>query len=351
MRVLIFFVFAFSICFLGANPIVPAVLSELYFEDGSWILEIYDYYQIFELLDLNGAYLTTSAGTAYFNNGISFNSNMVFVVDESDLQESLPINPEGDNIIFAKDPEIFDQISFGSNVNPPNASQSLARMIVYYGPPLYSEGFRLVKENQPSIGYDPFTISSYGTFTGYVFDSLYYPVENVQLEYNPGLGYYFPQIITDENGHFETELPGMNYIFTIHLAALASLPDTTITIEPDSIHTYEFVFENYVHSDDHEVELPSSFYELTNSPNPFNPSTEINFNLTTEITENTEIQIFNSKGQQIKQLVSDQLSAGQNTITWDGDDENGKPVSSGVYFYKLVSEKKELAANKMLLLK
>lgn len=109
-----------------------------------------------------------------------------------------------------------------------------------------------------------------------------------------------------------------------------------------------YLLTNYTEA---EPVIPKPEIKLTNFPNPFNPTTEISFNLTTEITENTEIQIFNSKGQKIKQLISDQLSASQNTVTWNGMNSNNKPVSSGVYFYKLMSGNRELAANKMLLLK
>ncbi|MCF7792669.1 MAG: hypothetical protein K9N09_00650 [Candidatus Cloacimonetes bacterium] len=374
MKTIIFSLFIL-LCWgvIFANPLEPAVLSELYFEDGSWTLEIYDYYQIFGLFDLNGAYLTTSAGTAYFNNGITFNSNMVFVVNESDLQEPLAINPDEDSIIFGKVPEIFDQISFGYYVNPPDTGQSLARLAVFSGPPMYYESFLLVKENQPSLGSNPFTVSSYGTFTGYVFDSLMNPVENVQLEHSPGLGYNFPEIVTNEAGYFEAELPGINYNFNIHLAALASLPDTIITIEPDSLNYYEFVFEDYVHSDDHEIEFPTSYYQLTNFPNPFNPTTEISFNVTQSSVFAT-VEIFNSKGQKIKTIEchpefiegygnlesqvprpSTQLrmtqAGNKYSATWNGTNSSGKPCPSGVYLYKLVSGEKELAANKMLLLR
>ena len=56
----------------------------------------------------------------------------------------------------------------------------------------------------------------------------------------------------------------------------------------------------------------------------------------------------------MKQLVSysaNQLSAGQHSVVWNGDDDNSKPVSSGVYFYKLDVNGKTEAVKKCLLLK
>ena len=89
--------------------------------------------------------------------------------------------------------------------------------------------------------------------------------------------------------------------------------------------------------------------KLSNYPNPFNPSTTISFNLTTESTENSELIIYNLKGQKIKTFTV--LPSGNNgSISWDGTNSNDQPVSSGIYFYKL-NAGKETAMRKMLLLK
>ncbi|MBT3756768.1 MAG: T9SS type A sorting domain-containing protein, partial [Candidatus Cloacimonetes bacterium] len=82
-----------------------------------------------------------------------------------------------------------------------------------------------------------------------------------------------------------------------------------------------------------------------NYPNPFNPSTTICFNLT---TENTEIEIYNLKGQRIRQYS---ISNGQSSVTWNGNDSNDQPVSSGIYLYKLTVAGKTVAIKKCLLLK
>ena len=89
---------------------------------------------------------------------------------------------------------------------------------------------------------------------------------------------------------------------------------------------------------------------LGNYPNPFNPSTTISFSLTTENTESTELVIYNLKGLKVKQLISGQLSAGQHSVVWNGTNENNKPVSCGIYFYKLKSGNFE-QTKKMLMIK
>ncbi|MDO9577753.1 MAG: T9SS type A sorting domain-containing protein [Candidatus Cloacimonadales bacterium] len=88
---------------------------------------------------------------------------------------------------------------------------------------------------------------------------------------------------------------------------------------------------------------------LNNYPNPFNPTTKISFS-TTENVENAEIVIYNLKGQKVKQLFSDQLSAGHHTVIWNGTDDTGKSVASGVYFYKMKAGK-FVATKKMILMK
>jgi len=82
-----------------------------------------------------------------------------------------------------------------------------------------------------------------------------------------------------------------------------------------------------------EEEVPQPQITMYNYPNPFNPSTTISF--TAEDTENAELTIYNIKGQKVKQLLSDQLSSGEHSVVWDGRDDNGNEVGTGVYFYKL----------------
>lgn len=95
-------------------------------------------------------------------------------------------------------------------------------------------------------------------------------------------------------------------------------------------------------------EFPISNFKIFNYPNPFNPSTKISFSLTTENTNDAEIGIYNIKGQKIKQYS---ILNNQSSVTWNGTDENNKPVSSGIYLYQLKVDGKPVAENKCLLLK
>jgi len=85
-----------------------------------------------------------------------------------------------------------------------------------------------------------------------------------------------------------------------------------------------------------------------NYPNPFNPETTISFFLMRDSYVN--VDIYNIRGQKIKSLVSEFKTAGSHHVVWNGTDENGLPVSSGIYFHKMQSND-FTATKRMLLLK
>ncbi len=85
-----------------------------------------------------------------------------------------------------------------------------------------------------------------------------------------------------------------------------------------------------------------------NYPNPFNPTTTISYSLPEE--GNVCIEVYNIKGQKVKQLINEHKESGHHTIKWNGTDENNKNVGSGVYFYKIKTKKSSLI-NKMIMLK
>ncbi len=89
---------------------------------------------------------------------------------------------------------------------------------------------------------------------------------------------------------------------------------------------------------------------LTCSPNPFSISTTISFNITTESTENTEIKIYNVKGQIVRELKIKNSKLKINQVVWDGRDEGGTEVKNGVYFCTFQNGEKQ-AVKKLVLLR
>jgi hypothetical protein len=86
---------------------------------------------------------------------------------------------------------------------------------------------------------------------------------------------------------------------------------------------------------DQNVSLPGRFALFQNYPNPFNPSTTITFSLPGEGPRRTTLKIFNVLGQTVRTLLDASLVSGEHAIVWDGRDDDGQPVGSGIYLYTL----------------
>ncbi len=78
---------------------------------------------------------------------------------------------------------------------------------------------------------------------------------------------------------------------------------------------------------------PNSYVLEQNYPNPFNPNTEIKFRIPQ--TEKVELEIYNSLGQKVKTLINTEMPAGEHNVIWNARDNYGRPVSSGIYVYKI----------------
>jgi plastocyanin len=77
-----------------------------------------------------------------------------------------------------------------------------------------------------------------------------------------------------------------------------------------------------------------------NSPNPFNPSTQIVFEIpgTSGTTRHTSLRIYNLQGRLVRTLVSEPLAPARHTVIWNGRNDNGEVMASGVYVYRLSTE-------------
>ncbi len=97
-----------------------------------------------------------------------------------------------------------------------------------------------------------------------------------------------------------------------------------------------------------EAELPTSFSLSQNFPNPFNPETTIEFYL--ERPQLTTLKVFSTTGQLVRLLIQDKLASGRHAINFDGRNESGQTLPSGVYFYVLESPETQLT-RKMILIR
>ncbi len=135
---------------------------------------------------------------------------------------------------------------------------------------------------------------------------------------------------TESNGAYLWEIPvslspGSNYFIQIRSSATGgltdlsdaafSLIDTTTSVSGPAAH------------------LPHEFLLAQNYPNPFNPATTIDYFVPKR--EHVIIRIYNSLGMEIRKLTDSHHSAGKYSVKWNGMDENGRPVSNGLYFYRM----------------
>jgi len=153
---------------------------------------------------------------------------------------------------------------------------------------------------------------------------------------------------------YGTISPGGSALIPIHVS--------TCDIEPGYYEAYVSVTSSIGQKINIPVMLEVSYgtneepEEPKNSvsayPNPFRNSTVISFHRTTESTEDTEIKIYNIKGQLIKTITSfSNSSLGTHETVWDGKNQDGSKVSSGLYYYRVKIGDEIIGTNRCLLIK
>jgi len=101
--------------------------------------------------------------------------------------------------------------------------------------------------------------------------------------------------------------------------------------ETDSLYTGA----TWIEGSTEEESKPTAFLLSQNYPNPFNPVT--NFKLSLPKASHVKMEIFNIVGQRVKTLLDEDMRAGVFVVDWNGKDDRGVEVSSGVYFYRVVA--------------
>jgi hypothetical protein len=120
-------------------------------------------------------------------------------------------------------------------------------------------------------------------------------------------------------------------------------------------HTYYYLLESQSGSGESRelhrgsATLPAREMVLEqNQPNPFNPQTSIRFYLPAR--GSVALHVFDVRGALVRRLATGTFDAGSHTVVWDGTDQAGRPVASGVYVYRLTSDRHS-QIKKMMLLK
>jgi 1,4-alpha-glucan branching enzyme len=134
-------------------------------------------------------------------------------------------------------------------------------------------------------------------------------------------------------------VPGKWYDYFTGDSITVLNPTDQISLAPGEWHIYTSVKlptpEVGIVEDvkDNSSQRVTGFDLLQNYPNPFNPSTQIKYQVLTN--SNVVIKIYDILGNEVKTLVNESRPQGNYTVTWNGDNNSGKKITSGVYFYRM----------------
>jgi flagellar hook assembly protein FlgD len=178
----------------------------------------------------------------------------------------------------------------------------------------------------PAIMDDEFVLNSSLIFNDIIISSN-------RLSNGLKLGYASIQMVPGAADVFATSIPLIDVQHP--LTANLIVNETPQTIHYDTVPVTD------------PIALPKVTSLKQNFPNPFNPETNISFELAKY--GSTELSIYNIRGEKIRTLLSQKMNAGSYCITWNGKDETGKSVASGMYLYRLITPDRHFI-RKMLML-
>jgi hypothetical protein len=163
----------------------------------------------------------------------------------------------------------------------------------------------------------------------------------------PALGDYLmvKDVLSTSGGHLESSSYMLDYS-TGQVAVGQSAG--TEHIESGGFWGWAPFAEEVAVEEEVPEQMPGQYALLQNYPNPFNPETSIGYRLPQ--AGHVSLMVFNVTGQMVRRLVDWDQAPGEHVATWDGTDQMGQPVASGIYFYQLVTGE-FCEVRKMLLLK
>ena len=168
--------------------------------------------------------------------------------------------------------------------------------------------------------------------------------------------YYFDSY--SDNPAYEGKVCGLKYDGTDYKLAFFGLPLYYLEAPgaKEMVRSLMRDFGEPLGVEDHpDVSLPERYMLAQNYPNPFNPGTTLPFSLKVQGSTfkgpiHATLKVYNILGRLVRTLVDEEKAPGSYKIIWDGKDNSGKEVGSGIYFYQLKTEEYP-ATKKMVLLR
>lgn len=188
---------------------------------------------------------------------------------------------------------------------------------------------------------------AFGGIEGYTYNPITNePVDYVLLKINNQPGEF---TFSDSIGNFKYKLPAGIYDIYAERVFYEDTIEYQLEVIDDQFTQLAIPMFETVDVEENTLILSANILNLTNYPNPFNPSTTISFSVT-QNSDFVNLEVYNIKGQKVKTLINEEMQSGKHTSIWSGLDSNNKPVSSGIYLYK-IKVGKQVSVNRMLLLK
>ena len=344
-----------------SNPMMPPpklLVSEIYFSDTSWVLELVGHRSIPSYYpdNLDSVKLITSSGESFFKPGIQIQDNEIILITKDQLSNPLEINRLGDFIEMHEkfDGELLWELrqeqevrygSFNKNCGVPEPDQSLVMQHISVWSWEIGSYYDLVIEDNPSLGAEPFKCNTRSTIKGRILDARKEPVKGAEIVH-----YFFwsdilemidsisPEpvsLITDKDGYFTGDLFAKTYYDRDVILHDSIIGEVSFKIKTDTLNIYTFQLEEY-----------KNVSYIRHYPNP------ATYHLVFEVRlpqykdlKNMVIKIFNPKGFVIDIIP---VTYHHSVIDWSPQSE---ALSSGCYFYTLENDHKRLTTNKMIIAK
>ncbi|MGB2696781.1 MAG: T9SS type A sorting domain-containing protein, partial [Candidatus Zixiibacteriota bacterium] len=230
------------------------------------------------------------------------------------------IQPNGGEVWYGGDEKLIEWSSHCDwNVNDTVVIDSFRRTDNYPIPPV---NFSDPQGGQPSVEF------KYGELVQATQTS-----DSVMIEYSADAGKIWSTVVasTPNDGEYLWS-PVPNPPSDSCLIRVSSKVANPISVLSDGFFTI-LSETTGVREEKKPENLPEKFVLYQNYPNPFNPSTKIEFSM----SEGAQVRlgIYDITGRRVKKLLDEALPSGHWSIVWNGEDDKGMEVASGVYFYRL----------------
>lgn len=349
-----FGVMLISILNVAGNPVLlpQAYISELFFDNNEkWILEISFFYsKNYNPNDFDSICVKSSNGQSRIKlDNIETNVSL-FVITSDSLFRPMEINSNGDRISIISYLKRYNEILKDSLVYGNYLDSSID-----YVPDSYSIcrfNYReFCKDNSPTIGSPNDTLGTYGMLLGRIYNKNNELVTKGNFEFDG-----HNKIVFAEDGSFSTKVFSrklkIKLMWNNHAPGqFSSLKITPMemNIIPDSLHYQDIhILSDYIVSVKDREPIQNHELKIVNYPNPFNSSTNFYVKIPNELqNQEGKINIYDINGRKVLTIRLLKNS----TVRWNGMDEKGNHVASGIYYYQLVLGNLTYINGSMILLK